>query len=355
MAGVRTAIMLCLMLILPLLPGCGRRGTGYDAAAVTHDLGEMLRQASDFQPLYDRYRRTADFGGFLRELEARLQGSAIMTREPPEVLSAALGLIRQHHLGRIMIADPLLLMRYHVDPLIVLLALEEAGRDAEIEGFFAGLHELTVRASSADGAKPEVVEGLARALRSLRLRQPFLGASPPYAAETYGDRLGEIPASVELALQLLEGGWKIAGFYEEGRAKITRIQFLNFTHLQAVIDLVATEGAMTIFLQVEQALDGTDRDLKQIADRVEATADYLQEGDSPADFSLPPGSKGVVALIVKEGATDKLWQEIKQRAGLLRRPIPILMVYGEGEFKMLNLTVTEARGLVQALGYSPSS
>lgn len=347
MARVRTA---ALILLLLLLPGCGRRGTGYDPAAVVSDLGEMLQRPADFQALYKGYSRTADFRCFLRELEAGLEGSALSIRDSREALSAVLGLIRQHHLERMVIEDPLLLSRYHADLLITLLTLKEG-----VEGFLAGLHELTVRALAGAGVRPEVIEGLGRALRALRLRQPFLRASPPYAAETHEDLLGEIPATVELAMRLLERGWKVLGFYEEGRAKIARIQFLNIIHLQAVIDLVAAEGPWALFLQVEQALDGTDRDLRQVADRVEATADYLQEGGFHKDFDLAPGSRGISVLIVEEGSVEGLWQEIERRAGFLEREIPILMVYGEGNFRALNLEKPEARELLQALGYSSSS
>lgn len=343
MAQVRTAIVLCLLLVLPLLTGCGRRGTGYDAAAVAHDLGEMLRQPADFHALYKEYSHTPDFKNFLRELHSRLQGSAIAIRDPRGALAAALELVRRHHLEGVLIGDPLLLTHYHADLFIALLTLEEA----EIEKFFAGLRELTMRALNDAGVRPEVLEGVKRALRALGLRQPFAGTSPPYAAETYGDRLGEIPQTVELMLEFLRQGWEILGFYEEGQAQITR----RFNHLQAVIDLVAAKGPVAIFLQVEQALDGTDRDLKQVTDRVEATADYLQEGSWAEDFGLAPGSKAVVALVVEEGATEKLWQEIERRAGFLKEPVPILMAYGGGEFKGLNLAATEAKELLQALGY----
>jgi len=357
MIPVRTSVTLSLLLLL-LLPGCGRRGPGYDVAAVAHDLGEMSRQLADFQILYKKYSRTADFGNFLRELETGLKESAISTRDPREALSAALGLIREHHLEKIMIDDPLLLSRYRAELLIALLIL----RKGQIEGFFSGLHELTVKALDGDGVRPEMLAGLKRALRALYLCQPFPRAKPPYAAETHEDLLGEIPATAELAIKLLERGWEIAGFYEEGRAKIARIRFLNIAHLQAVIDLVAAKESpvpafwvWALFLQVEQALDGTDRDLKQVADRVEATADYLQEGGFTKDFDLAPGSKGIVVLIVEEGPVEELWQEIGRRAGFLERPVPVLIVYGEGKFQALNLGEPEAQELLQALGYSPSS
>lgn len=349
MTQARLAVALSLLLLL-LLSGCGRRGTGYDATAVAHDLGEMLRRPADFQILYRRYSRTADFGGFLRELEAGLKGSALSTRDPREALSAALGLIQRHRLEGALIGDPLLLSHYGADLLIALLILRDG-----VEKFFAGLHGLTGRALGGNGVRPGVLEGIKRALRALRLRQPFLGASPPYAAETHEDLLGEIPTSVELTMGLLEGGWVIFGLYEEGRAKVARIRFLNITHLQAVIDLVAAKESWAIFLQVEQALDGTDRDLRQVADRVEATADYLQGGSWAEDFGLAPGFQAVVVLVVREGNVEKLWREIERRAGFLERPIPILLISGGGESKALDLGELKTRELLQALGYPPSS
>jgi hypothetical protein len=346
MVPMRAAIALCLLLVLLLPPGCGRRGPGYDAAIVARELEEMLQRPGDFQALYEGYRQTADFKGFLKELRTNLQGSALAIRDPREALGVALELIQRHRLGEILLNDSLLLTHYHADLLIALLALGEG----EVAGFFAGLRELTVRALDGNGARPEVVEGVKRGLRALCLRQPFLGASPPYAAQTHEDRLGEVPATVGLARGLLSRGWEIAGFYEEGRAKITR----RFNHLQAVIDLVATEGLTALFLQVEQALDGTDRDLKQVADRVEATANYLQEGGWAEEFDFALGSRGIVVLVIREEPTEGLWREIERRAGFLKEPIPILMVYGEEGFKRLNLSETEARELLWALGYSSS-
>ena len=344
---MRTLIALLLLSMLAL-SGCGPRGSSYDAGAVIQDLQEMLREPADFPSLYVEYRQTTDFAGFLEELRASLRESVVSTRDPREALSAALELIRRHHLEELLLSDPLLLERYRADLLLALLVLEGD------KGFLAGLHELTVRGLNGNGVRPEVVAGLARALRVIHLRQPFHGASPPYAAQTHGDLVGEIPAAVELALRLLREGWEIAGFYEEGRAKVVRTRFLDIAHLQAMIDLVATGRSRALFLQVEQALDGTDRDLRQVVDRVEATAYYLQEGGLLAEFGPTPGLQGIVVLVVREGRVEELWQEIERRAGLLKRPIPILMVHREGGLRMINLTAAEAAELRDALGYSSS-
>lgn len=350
MSRARTAAGLWVV-VLSLLAGCGSRGQSYDVNAVLSSLAKMLDRPEDFSARYSQYRRTPDFRSFLEELNANLQGSAAEAKEPRATLEEALALVRQHHLEKVLVQDPLLLTEYRAAIFVVLLVLERA----EIEQFFVGLHSLTGAALAGEGGvRPEVLKGLARALRALRLRQPFLGASPPYAVQTHEDRLGEIPATVESALRLRQEGWRICGLYEEGRAKIAR----RFNHLQAVIDLVAAGPAVleegrpvALFLQVEQSLDGTNHDLKQAADRVEATASYIQDGGWRDDFDLPPDSKPIVALIVEEDGPEleRLWKEIETRAGFLTEPVPILLAYGEGEFKLLNLTALEAQGLLRAL------
>ncbi|MCR4403978.1 MAG: hypothetical protein NUW06_01555 [Candidatus Acetothermia bacterium] len=345
------ALGLCLTLLL-VLTGCAGRGQSYDVGPVLRDLEEMLRQPSNLAALYDEYQRAPHFRGFLSELRTALKGSPLEGADLREILERALELVRVRHLEKVILQEPLLLSQYGAGIFVVLLTLERT----EVERFSVGLKRLTEAAVAREaGVRPQVLPGLERALRAVRLRQPFLGASPPYAAQTHEDRLGEVAGTIEFALRLWERGWQIAGLYEQGRAKIAR----RFNHLQAVIDLVAAgpsllpEGSPTVlFLQVEQRLDGTSHELKQAADRVEATAYYVQEKDWREDFALPLDSKPVVALVIEESSSEleRVWREIESRPGFPAWSVPILVADGSGRLRTANLSEPEAQGLLRALG-----